>query len=162
MMPRLFLAIMVVAGLAMAGPARAQGLENPPPRLDLPTGVVAVISQTGRVHRFDVEFATTRAAQARGLMFREEMPANEGMLFLFPDVRRRSFWMQNTLIPLDIIFIGPDSRILNIAAMTEPLSEEGIPSDGPAAAVLEINGGLSAMLGIRPGDLVQVVEAPGQ
>lgn len=156
---RLF-AVFAVIGALWAAAASAQGLDNPPPRLDLPTGVVEVMSQTGRVHRFDVEFALTRQAQARGLMFREEMAADAGMLFVFNDVRPRSFWMQNTLIPLDIIFIAADGRIVNIEAMAEPRTETSRESDGPAAAVLEINGGLSAMLGIRAGDLVRVVEGP--
>jgi uncharacterized protein len=109
-----------------------------------------------RRHAFSVEVAGTREEQGRGLMFRTEMGPDEGMLFPFSPPREGvSFWMKNTVIPLDIIFIGPDRRILNIAAMTEPYSLEQIPAAGTTAAVLELNGGRAAELGIGPGDKVE-------
>ena len=104
--------------------------------------------------RFAAELADTPDAQARGLMFRTELGPNEAMIFPFPAPRQASFWMRNTVIPLDIIFIGPDRRILNIAANTVPYSEERILSEGPASAVLELAGGRAAELGIAPGDRV--------
>ena len=106
-------------------------------------------------HAFRVELADTDQAQARGLMFRTEMGENEGMLFPSGTPQVRSFWMRNTPLSLDIIFIGPDNRILNIAANTEPYSLESVYSDGPASAVLELVAGRSAELGIEPGDLVE-------
>ena len=108
----------------------------------------------GARYRFEVELAVTPEQQARGLMHREEMAADAGMLFVFEPVRPVSFWMRNTLISLDMLFVGADGRIVNIGERTVPLSEESVPSDGPVRAVLEINGGLSDMLGIRPGDKV--------
>lgn len=90
-----------------------------------------------------------------GLMYRNKLAPDRGMIFPFaaPDVA--SFWMRNTLIPLDMIFVRADGSIANIAANTVPLSEEPVRSEGPVAAVLEIPGGRSAELGIEPGDKVQ-------
>lgn len=105
-------------------------------------------------HRFRVEVAATPQQQQRGLMFRTAMGADEGMIFPLAPVRMASFWMRNTVIGLDIIFIGTDNRILNIAANAVPYSEESIPSAGPTKAVLELNAGRAAELGLAPGDLV--------
>ena len=114
---------------------------------------LSVTGASGR-HPFRVEVAASPAEQQRGLMFRTAMGADEGMIFPLAQVRMASFWMRNTVIPLDIIFIGPDNRILNIAANTTPYSETPVPSIGPAKAVLELNGGRAAELGIVAGDLV--------
>jgi uncharacterized membrane protein (UPF0127 family) len=109
------------------------------------------VTQNGRTHRFRVEVAATSEAQSRGLMFRTEMGPDEGMLFPTATPQFRSFWMKNTVIPLDIVFVGADGLISNIAAMTTPYSLDPIPSDGAAIAVLELNGGRAAELGITPG-----------
>jgi uncharacterized protein len=101
-----------------------------------------------------VEMAESAEDQARGLMFRTQMGANEGMLFPYDPPRVLSFWMRNTVIPLDLIFIGPDRRVINVAANAEPYSEEPILSDAPGIAVLELNGGRAAELGIGPGATV--------
>ncbi|MEL0251044.1 MAG: DUF192 domain-containing protein [Novosphingobium sp.] len=105
-------------------------------------------------HVFKSEVARTSAEQAKGLMFRTEIGDDEGMIFLRnpPDVA--AFWMRNTVIPLDIIFVGLDRRIMNIAANARPYDETPLPAAGPTLAVLEINGGLAAKLGIKPGDKV--------
>jgi len=124
-----------------------------------PVSDLAVIPLTvthkGKRHTFQVEVARTSAEQARGLMFRIAMGADEGMIFPMSPPRLASFWMRNTVIPLDIIFIGADRRILNIAANAVPYSETPIPSDGLASAVLELNGGRAVELGIAPGDKVE-------
>ncbi len=112
------------------------------------------VTGSGKTHRFRVELARDRLEQARGLMFRTAMGADEGMLFPLDPPRTASFWMKNTVIPLDIIFIGRDRRILNIAANTVPYSEDNILSEGEAVAVLELVGGRAAQLGIAPGDKV--------
>ncbi len=117
--------------------------------------VPLTITQDGKRHRFRVEVAATDEQQMRGLMFRTEMGADEGMIFPKEPAQMRSFWMRNTVIPLDIIFIGPDRRVLNIAAGAIPYDETPLPSLGQAAAVLELIGGRAAQLGIKPGDLVQ-------
>lgn len=112
------------------------------------------VAAKGKVHRFRVEVASSGEEQARGLMFRTGLGADEGMLFPMDPPRMASFWMRNTVIPLDIIYIGPDRRILNIAANTVPYDESQLPSDGPVSAVLELAGGKTAALGIGPGDRV--------
>lgn len=116
--------------------------------------VPLVIESQGRKHRFTVEVARTPEEQAMGLMYRNALAPDRGMIFPFDPPRPASFWMRNTLIPLDMIFVRADGVIANIAANTVPLSEQPVTSDGPVAAVLEIPGGRSAELGIRPGDRV--------
>lgn len=105
-------------------------------------------------HRFTVEVADTPEAQRQGLMFRTELGPDEGMIFPYDGKTAQSFWMKNTPLPLDIIYIGPDGRISNIAANTTPYSLEPVYSVGPVLGVLELVGGRSAELGIEPGDKV--------
>jgi uncharacterized protein len=112
-----------------------------------------IVSKTG-VHVFSVELANTDEQRARGLMFRKELPEGTGMLFDFEREADVSMWMKNTYIPLDMIFIKRDGRILRIAENTEPMSTTIIPSGGPALAVLEVIGGTAKKLGIAPGDRV--------
>lgn len=112
------------------------------------------VTHAGTRHEFRVEVARSRFEQGLGLMYRTRMGADEGMLFPFEQPREASFWMKNTVLSLDIIFIGPDRRILNIAANAVPYSERHLLSQGVAGAVLELNGGRAAELGIAPGDKV--------
>jgi uncharacterized membrane protein (UPF0127 family) len=117
------------------------------------TGTLEIASKTG-VHSFTVEVVATDEERARGLMYRRELPEGRGMLFDFKSEQPVSFWMKNTLIPLDMIFIRADGRILSIAENTEPLSERLVPSGGPVLGVLEVIGGTAKKLGIAPGDRV--------
>ena len=103
---------------------------------------------------FHVEVVREEKDRNRGLMYRRHMAADHGMLFDYDPPVDIAFWMKNTYIPLDIIFIGADGRIIRIEENATPFSLTHIPSGGPARGVLEINGGLSAKLGIGPGDLV--------
>jgi uncharacterized membrane protein (UPF0127 family) len=105
-------------------------------------------------HSFLVELAVNEQERARGLMFRKELPDGRGMLFDFKQERDVGFWMENTYIPLDMIFIRADGTIRRIAANTEPLSERTVPSGGPVRYVLEVIGGTARKLGIEPGDKV--------
>ena len=114
---------------------------------------IEIASKTG-VHIFSVEIADNDAERAKGLMYRKELPEGRGMLFDFHRDQEVSFWMQNTYIPLDMIFIRGDGRILRIEKNTEPLSTRMIPSRGAVRAVLEVIGGTSRKLGIAPGDRV--------
>ncbi|MAK81064.1 MAG: hypothetical protein CMJ17_04180 [Phenylobacterium sp.] len=104
--------------------------------------------------RFQVELAADNASRAQGLMYRKSLAPDRGMLFDFQTPRPVSFWMRNTYISLDMIFIRADGRILSIARNTVPLSEEGVPSGGPVRAVLELVGGRAAQIGALPGDRV--------
>ena len=135
-------ALVLFGLLAVAVPARPAGLQS-----------LEIASKTG-VHVFSVELADNDADRAKGLMFRKELPEGQGMLFDFHREQEVSFWMENTYIPLDMIFIRGDGRILRIAENTEPLSTRMIPSGGPVRAVLEVIGGTARKLGIAPGDRV--------
>ena len=116
--------------------------------------VPLTITSGTRAHRFTVEVAATPQEQAYGLMNRSELAPDRGMIFPMDPPRDAAFWMKNTLIPLDMVFVRADGSIANIAADTVPLSLEPVPSDGPVKAVLEIAGGRAAELGIKPGDKV--------
>lgn len=116
---------------------------------------LTIETAAGEIHPFDVEVARSLQERARGLMFRESMAADAGMLFVYPSERQISMWMKNTLIPLDMLFVASDGRIIDIAADTEPLSLAAIASAGPARAVIELNGGTARRLGIRSGDRVR-------
>ena len=112
-----------------------------------------IVSRSG-VHVFSVELAVTDEDRARGLMFRRELPDGKGMLFDFGRDQEVAMWMQNTLIPLDMLFITAAGRIVRIAENTEPMSTRIIPSGGPVRAVLEVIGGTAKKYGIAAGDRV--------
>ena len=104
--------------------------------------------------KFEVEIADDDRERAVGLMFRRSMGEDEGMLFDFGEDEPASFWMRNTYIPLDMLFIKADGTIESIAERTTPLSEKSVPSKGPVRYVLELNGGVSDKFGIAPGDTI--------
>jgi uncharacterized protein len=126
------------------------------PPLDLATFAQSTVNVgTGaRRQHFDVWIADSPARQTQGLMFVRDLPAARGMLFPEPESRPTAFWMKNTYIELDMLFIGPDYHIAKIAARAPPLSLATISSDGPVIAVLEIKGGEAQRRGIRVGDPV--------
>jgi len=109
----------------------------------------------GGARDFKVEIAADDSSRERGLMNRRFMPPDHGMLFEFQQNAPVSFWMKNTYIPLDLIFISPAGIVTNVVADAEPLSERVIPSGPSCAAVLEINGGVAASIGVKVGDRVR-------
>jgi uncharacterized protein len=113
-----------------------------------------IVTATGR-HAFQVEIANNDATRERGLMDRRYMAPDHGMLFEFDRAEPVAFWMKNTYIPLDMIFIAPSGVVTHIAANAEPLSERVIPSGGPSIGVLEVNGGVAASIGVKVGDRVR-------
>jgi uncharacterized membrane protein (UPF0127 family) len=125
----------------------------PPP---LPASTVVIDSDHGPV-TFKVEIAADPASQERGLMYRTKMAADAGMLFDFRTSQYENFWMKNTALPLDMIFIRQNGTISSIAANATPYSELTIPSAEPVRAVLEINGGRAGVLGIEPDQRVHSV-----
>lgn len=131
--------------------APAQAARHPVSGLEV---IDLVVERGNKKIPFRVELAASPEAQARGLMFRTELSDFEGMIFPSGTPQPRSFWMKNTPLSLDIIFIGPDGRIINIAADTVPYSLESVRSVGPASAVLELRAGRAKALGIVPGDRV--------
>ena len=118
-----------------------------------PLEPLTVITASGE-HRFMVEIADDDAERQRGLMEREPLPDDRGMLFQFPDVAERGFWMRNTPSPLDIIYVDPRGRIVSIAKNAAPQSDAVIPSNGPASGVLELRAGRADEIGARPGDRI--------
>lgn len=132
-------------------PAPAAAARHPVSGLQV---IDLTVDRGGKRLLFRVELADTPEAQARGLMFRTQLGDNEGMIFPSAAPEPRSFWMKNTPLSLDIIFIGPDGRIANIAANTVPYSLDSVSSKGPASAVLELRAGRAKELGIVPGDKV--------
>jgi uncharacterized membrane protein (UPF0127 family) len=141
-----------------AGSTSAQGATTAAQPAVHPISGLAVVpltvSTANGVHTFRVEVAATPADQNRGLMFRQVMGANEGMIFPMDPPRRAAFWMKNTVIPLDIIFLGPDRKVLNIIANAVPYDLSPLPSDGDAAGVLELIGGRAAQIGLKRGDRI--------
>jgi uncharacterized protein len=123
-------------------------------------GAIVIEAETNACYRFDVYLAETSAQHGRGLMFVRELPRFTGMLFLYPDSARRSMWMKNTYIPLDMLFIRADGVVSSIARHTEPLSLASIASTEPIRYVLELNAGVTAALGIEPGSVVHVPSTP--
>jgi uncharacterized membrane protein (UPF0127 family) len=109
--------------------------------------------------RFLVELAETQEEQALGLMFRDSLPPDHGMLFIFPGESRRSFWMKNTRIPLDILYFNGNLELVSMAENARPCrsrSCRGYPSEGPAKYVLELNSGKAAELGVTAGDVLEL------
>lgn len=117
-------------------------------------GAVLIEKTDGEIIRFNVEIAETEEQMRRGLMFRRSIPPDYGMLFLFKKPERAGFWMKNTFIPLDIIFIRPDGTISSISNNTKPFDENVILSKEEVLSVLEIKGGESANRGIKEGNRV--------
>lgn len=109
--------------------------------------------------RFKVELALTSEEQALGLMFRDSLPEDRGMLFIFPGEARRSFWMKNTRIPLDIFYFDQDLALVSVSESARPCRTAqcpNYPSKGPAKYVLELNSGKAAELDVQPGDVLEL------
>ncbi len=106
------------------------------------------------IFSIDMEIATTDAEHERGLMFRKQMDENKGMLFIFPYEDWRSFWMRNTLIPLDIIYVGADRKVVSICKNAQTMNDKSLPSEAPAMYVVEINAGLCDKYGIDKGTVI--------
>jgi uncharacterized membrane protein (UPF0127 family) len=156
-MMRQILFAALACALAACSPG-AGGAAPAAPRTVHPQSGLEVIPLTvtsaAGVRSFRVEVARSASEQAKGLMFRTRLGPDEGMIFPMDPPRGASFWMKNTVIPLDLIFVAPDGRISNIAANAVPYDLNPLTSIGPVKAVLEIAGGRAAELGIAPGDKV--------
>ncbi|MET3892103.1 uncharacterized membrane protein (UPF0127 family) [Bosea sp. OAE506] len=151
-------ALALGTALAQPVPVTAQSLRlaQGAPAAQAPAALesLAIVSGDKR-HSFQVEVMRTPEQRARGLMHRRYMPADRGMLFDFGRTEPVAMWMENTYIPLDMLFIRADGTIARIAENTEPLSQRTIPSGEPVLSVLEINGGVSRTLGLKAGDRVE-------
>ncbi|MBN1205211.1 MAG: DUF192 domain-containing protein [Myxococcaceae bacterium] len=129
----------------------AKDYEMPP----LPRAWVRLHDAFGGVHRVEVEVAATPEARTRGLMWREELAAGKGMLFLFPEEEVQSFWMRNTLIPLDMLFITTQLKVAGIVERAEPRSLVSRSVGVPSQYVLEVPGGWSQSVGVTKGSAVE-------
>lgn len=151
----LTLAALLAACSANSGEAGAQSTQNAAVHPQSGLAVVPLtVTHSGQQHVFRVEVARTEQEQAKGLMFRTAMGADEGMIFPMNPPRGAAFWMRNTVLPLDILFIGVDGKVSNIAANARPYDETPLESVGLVKGVLELNAGRAAELGIVPGDSV--------
>ena len=136
---------LLLSGCALATPKGPNGEALEP---------LTVTTSTGE-HKFMVEIADDHAERQRGLMERPPLADDRGMLFEFPDVAERGFWMHNTPSPLDIIYIDPRGRIVSIVKNAAPNNDTVLPSNGPAMGVLELRAGRSDEIGAKPGDQVR-------
>lgn len=143
---RALLAAIVLASISQAAGTAAHAACQP--------DIVTIEGKFGKA-RFTVEVADEPAERSRGLMFVEEMGRFEGMLFVYEQPQRASFWMRNTLIPLDMLFAGSDGTVTRIHREAIPLDETPIPGGNAVQFVLEINGGLAERLGIEEGAIMQ-------
>ncbi len=140
------------AGLTIGSVTAALGAGTSAP-VRFETSSLVVVTAGGRFD-FTVELAVNEAQRMQGLQGRRRLAADAGMLFDFQDTGPAAMWMKDTHVPLDMLFIGSEGRIVNIAERTVPLSLTAIRSAGPVRAVLELNAGTVARLGIKPGDKV--------
>ena len=139
------LALLLALAGAVGTRAQAQSLPNEP---------LSIVTAAGTKLKFQVEIARSFEEKARGLMYRDALAANAGMLFVYPKELRQAMWMKNTMIPLDMLFIRRDGRISHIHERAVPQSLDTITSHGRVLAVLELRGGTAARLGITKGDRV--------
>lgn len=148
----LCLGVVAVFGSGLwAPPLGAQSAGQPQ---QLETAPVTIETASGAVHVFIAEIADEGPERNRGLMFRERLGRDEGMLFIYERPTEAGFWMRNTLIPLDMVFVAPGGRIIHVHENAIPGDETGISSQGVVRSVLEIRGGLARRLGIAPGDFL--------
>ena len=133
----------------------AFGQTNREDVVDFGTPQPLVIKSADAEHKFNVEEAKTLDQQARGMMFREQMAADTGMIFEFAEPKVATIWMKNTAIPLDILFVRSNGKILKIEHSHQPYTLRSASSEAVVAAVVELRGGVSKELGIRPGDVIE-------
>ena len=136
---------------------RVQEIEITPQDIDFTRdGEVSIFKNDSLIQTIEVEFAKNDEERALGLMYRSSMDEHQGMWFIFPEEAPRSFYMRNTEIPLDIIYLDKDKKVVSIAKNARPYDETSLPSEKPAMYVLEIDGGLSDKWGIEKGDRMEV------
>jgi uncharacterized membrane protein (UPF0127 family) len=139
----------LVLALVLAAPS-CKSEPEPKPAADAYTVEMKIGGRT-----FHVEIADTVRKQQLGLMHRKSMPADHGMIFVFPDERERSFWMKNTHIPLDIIYADKTGKVVSVKQM-QPLDESPVPSDGDAKYAVELNQGTAKRVGVKAGDVLVI------
>ena len=146
-------------GLGMAASSSAQDCSELPPMHRLKVEPLTVTTAHGPV-TFKTEIALSSAEQERGLMCRKTVGKDHAMLFVFKPAQPVAFWMKNTLIPLDMLFVGPDGHVFKIVRKAPALSLDPIPSDGQTVGVIEIAGGRADSAGVEPGDKIESKSLP--
>lgn len=151
---------MILSAQGLAPALRHAGAVIALALLALPTAILAdesklVLQTATGEYSFNVQVVDTPESRAQGLMFVTELADDAGMLFDFKEERPVSFWMRNTFIPLDMIFVGADGLVRNVHVNARPHDVTSIPSDGPVQYVLEIPGGRSVEIGLQPGDRME-------
>lgn len=146
-----FLGILGLAACADPAPTPTASVPNYDFRID---GTLSFVRGADTLRTIDIEVADTDSTRMRGLMERREIPADTGMLFIFPGAQEQAFYMMNTPRSLDIQYYGADSTLLNIAESTTPFSLDNVYSDGPAQFVVEVEAGVSRRIGLVPGDRI--------
>ncbi len=134
--------------------AACGGRASTPTPLHWETAALQIETVSG-THRFTVEVADDEAERERGLMFRTQMNADAGMIFIYPDVSEQTMWMKNTVLLLDMVFMQADGTVSHLVQGAVPYSRDFIHSGGPVKAVLELNAGTAARIGVKPGDRVR-------
>ena len=147
--------LVLLAGLLAPLLAHAQMPNTSAAQAELPKEKLTIVTRDGQRHDFSVEMALTMQQQTVGLMFRENIPADGGMLFDWGTPRQSTMWMRNTVSSLDMIFINQDGSIRRIAENTVPMSLATIDSGGPVRATLEVAAGTAKRLGVHAGDKVE-------
>ena len=153
---RLASVTVLLASLSLP-PTVAAAASDPPhePLQSFPQATLVVEASNGKMHEFRVWVAATEPRREQGLMWVRELKSHHGMLFVFDGPQPVSFWMKNTFIPLDMLFIAPDGRVIRIAANTTPQSLAPVASLGVVKGVLELAGGTAARFGLAVGDRVR-------
>ncbi len=152
---RCLLCLGVLATLIAAGVVPATAKSDKNLMVDGKGSAVVWINTAQGRFRFTAEIADEPHERQQGLMFRESMPADHGMLFIFDQTRVINMWMANTPLALDMIFIGKNGEVLKVAERTVPFSREIVSSERPASFVLELNAGVARMIGLKPGDRLE-------
>lgn len=147
------LVALLLAGIAATGAAQALGKHPGPLFPHLPTAELRITTSSG-AHAFSVWVAADDASRQRGLMYVRELPPDQGMLFLLDRPQYAAFWMKDTYLSLDLVFIGADGRVANVVHDAKPFSLAPIPSRGPVTAVLELVAGSARRIGLEAGDRV--------
>ncbi|MBS0394058.1 MAG: DUF192 domain-containing protein [Proteobacteria bacterium] len=156
------LAALAALALVAAAVPPARAVEPPPEPLSRFPTMRVEIDSGAHTHVFKAWVADTEPRRNRGLMFVKSLAADRGMLFLFEPPQVTAFWMKNTLIPLDLLFVGPDGRVIRLVENATPMSEATISSMGVVTAVLELAGGTASRLAIKPGDRLRASAADGR
>jgi len=149
--------LLVVFAAAAADTRKAETTDSADLNRIFPRSTLQIATPDARLHRFNIWVADDEARRARGLMFVKHLAAQDGMLFVYPQAQPVAMWMKNTFVPLDMLFVAPDGKVITVVANTEPHSLKTIESGGTVLGVVELAAGTAARLKIAPG--AQVMHA---